>query len=142
MSALFKYGFCKKLLRYKWNSDQLNTFSLTLFPDQCWSGKKVFNWSEFHLYRSNLLQKKNWMVIMVKWHLSCARHAHCPQLEYLEPTFRSPKCYDGACTVLIWKREHVLDLWSPREEMVLLGKLPLLFAYLNTHPLDKIIDSM
>ena len=39
-----KYGFCKKLLRYKWNSDQLNTFGSLFFQisaDQCWSGKKV-----------------------------------------------------------------------------------------------------
>ena len=57
---LLKYGFCKKLLRYKWTFDQLNTFLLTFCPDQCWSGKKVrtkvFNWSEVHLYRSNFLQ--------------------------------------------------------------------------------------
>ena len=26
------------------------------FPDRHWSGKKVFNWSEVHLYRSNFLQ--------------------------------------------------------------------------------------
>ena len=35
--------FCKKLLRYKWTSDQLNTFVLTFFQistDQHWSGKK------------------------------------------------------------------------------------------------------
>ena len=55
-----KYGFCKKLIWYKWTSDQLNTFVLTFFPDQHWSGqkvrKKVFNWSEVHLYRSNFLQ--------------------------------------------------------------------------------------
>ena len=45
---VLKYGFCKKLLRYKWTSDQ------------CWSGKKVktkvLNWSEVHLYQSNFLQ--------------------------------------------------------------------------------------
>jgi hypothetical protein len=34
---LLKYGFCKKLLWYKWTSDQLNTFFLTFRPDQCWS---------------------------------------------------------------------------------------------------------
>ena len=34
---LLKCRFCKKLLWYKWNSDQLNTFVLTFFPDQCWS---------------------------------------------------------------------------------------------------------
>ena len=28
MSYCLKYGFCKKLLRYKWTSDQLNTFFL------------------------------------------------------------------------------------------------------------------
>ena len=44
---ILKYGFCKKLLRYKWTSarDQLNTFVLTFFQisaDQCWSGKKVW----------------------------------------------------------------------------------------------------
>ena len=26
-----KYGFCKKLLQYKWTSDQLNTFVFTFF---------------------------------------------------------------------------------------------------------------
>ena len=29
-----KYGFCKKLLRYKWTSDQFYTFVFTFFPDQ------------------------------------------------------------------------------------------------------------
>ena len=55
-----KYGFCKKLLWYKWTSDQFNTFVFTFCPDQCWSGQKVktkvLNWSEVHLYRSNFLQ--------------------------------------------------------------------------------------
>ena len=42
MSCLIlKYGFCKKLHRYKWTSDQLNTFVLTFCPDQHWSGQKV-----------------------------------------------------------------------------------------------------
>ena len=54
--AHLKHGFCKEFLRYKWTSDQLNTF----WPDQCWSGqtvrKNVFNWSEVHLYRCNFLQ--------------------------------------------------------------------------------------
>ena len=44
---LLKYGFCKKLLRYKLTSDQLNTFFLNFCPDQC---------SEVHLYWSNFLQ--------------------------------------------------------------------------------------
>ena len=35
-ASKLKYGFCKKLLRYKWTSDQLNTFFLTFCPDQCW----------------------------------------------------------------------------------------------------------
>ena len=48
-----KYGFCQKLLRYKWTSDQLDTFFLTF---QHWSGQKVFKCSEVHLYRSNFLQ--------------------------------------------------------------------------------------
>ena len=51
---LSKYGFLKKLFPYKWTSDQLNTFFLTSFQistDQHLSGKKVFNWSEVHLYR-------------------------------------------------------------------------------------------
>ena len=54
---LIKYGFCKKLLQYKWTSGQLNTFFRTF-----WTGllcvvpvqkvrEKVFNWSEVHLYR-------------------------------------------------------------------------------------------
>ena len=34
--STLKYGFRKKLLRYKWTSDQLNTFFLTFFPDQHW----------------------------------------------------------------------------------------------------------
>ena len=61
-----KYRFCKKLLRYKWNSDQLNTFG-SLFSKsvliQCWFSSdleknkpKVCNWSEFHLNRSYFLQ--------------------------------------------------------------------------------------
>ena len=57
---LLKYGFCKKLLRYKWTSDQLNTFFLTfwLVTQQTSQKvrKKVFNWSEAHLYQSNFLQ--------------------------------------------------------------------------------------
>ena len=52
-----KYGFFKKLIWYKWTSDQLNTFILTFCPDQHWSGqkvrKKVVNWSDVHLYLSN-----------------------------------------------------------------------------------------
>ena len=52
-----KYGFCKKLLRYKCTSDQLNTFFLTVCTaNQSKVWKKVFNWSEVHLYRSNFLQ--------------------------------------------------------------------------------------
>ena len=54
-----KYGFCKKLLRYKWTSDQLTTFVLTWLVCCVTSQKvrkKVFNWSEVHLYRSNFLQ--------------------------------------------------------------------------------------
>ena len=57
---LLKYGFCKKLLRYKWTSDKLNTFFLTFWL-VCYVTsqnvkKKVFNCSEVHLYRSNFLQ--------------------------------------------------------------------------------------
>ena len=41
---LLKYGFCKKLLQYKWGSDQLKTFFLIFFQissnQHCWSGKK------------------------------------------------------------------------------------------------------
>ena len=59
---LIKYGFCKKLLQYKWTSGQLNTFFRTF-----WTGllcvvpvqkvrEKVFNWWEVHLYRCNFLQ--------------------------------------------------------------------------------------
>ena len=47
-ALLLKYGFCKKLLRYKWTSDQLNTFFLTFWLVCCVS--------EVHLYRSNFLQ--------------------------------------------------------------------------------------
>ena len=54
---VLNYGFCKKLLRYKWTSDQLNPFVLSFFSR---SGKKVrtkgFNWSEVHSYESNFLQ--------------------------------------------------------------------------------------
>ena len=58
-----KYGFYKKLLQYKWTSDQLNTFFLTFWP-AFWCvhqtgqkvRKKVFNWSDVHLYRSYFLQ--------------------------------------------------------------------------------------
>ena len=32
--SFLKYGFCKKLLWYKWTYDQLNTFVLTFCPDQ------------------------------------------------------------------------------------------------------------
>ena len=58
--AVVKYGFCKKLLQYKWTSDQLNTFFLTFWlvtqqPSQK-VREKVFNWSEDHLYWSNFLQ--------------------------------------------------------------------------------------
>ena len=42
------YGFCKRLLGYKWTSDQLNTFFLTFFSRSVLR-KKVFNWSEVHL---------------------------------------------------------------------------------------------
>ena len=60
LGTRLKYGFCKNLLRYQWTSDKLNTFVLTFFPNQHWSGQKVrqkvFNWSEVHLYRSNFLQ--------------------------------------------------------------------------------------
>ena len=42
-----KYGFCKKLLRYKWNSDQLNTFGSLFFPNQCWfSADSVLIWKK------------------------------------------------------------------------------------------------
>ena len=54
-----KYGFCKKLLWYKWTSDQLNTFFLTFRLQQKPSQKvrkKVVNWPEVHLYQSNFLQ--------------------------------------------------------------------------------------
>jgi len=47
-SMRLKYGFHKKLLRYKWTSDHLNTFFLAFFPDQ--------HWSEVHLYQNNFLQ--------------------------------------------------------------------------------------
>ena len=70
------------MLPKKWNSDELNTFFPRFFPDQCWlveitleskscngffcknkfstnqhwsgkkRGKKVFNWSEVHFFRS------------------------------------------------------------------------------------------
>ena len=59
VASLIKYGFCKKLLRYKWTSDQLNTFFLTfwLVTQQTSQVRtKVVNWSEVHLYRSNFLQ--------------------------------------------------------------------------------------
>ena len=60
MKFELKYGFCMKLLRYKWTYDQLNTFSLTflLFTQQTSQkeGKKVFNLSEVHFYRSNFIQ--------------------------------------------------------------------------------------
>ena len=58
-NCLVKYGFCKKLLRYKWTSDHLNTFFFKIGKEQVSLPilrKKVFNWSEVHLYRSNFLQ--------------------------------------------------------------------------------------
>ena len=60
MSILLKYGLCKKLLRYKWTSEQLNTFFLTFWLVCCVTSqkvrKKVFNWSDAHVYRRNFLQ--------------------------------------------------------------------------------------
>ena len=57
---LTKIWICKKLLRYKWTSDQLNTFFLTFWLVCCVTSqkvrKKVFNWSEVHFYQSNILQ--------------------------------------------------------------------------------------
>ena len=58
--TLLKYGFCKKLLWYKWTYDQSNTFFLTFWlvtqQTSQKERKKVCNWSEIHLYRSNFLQ--------------------------------------------------------------------------------------
>ena len=46
--------------RYKWTSEQLNTFFLTFWLVCCVTSqkvrKKVFNWSEVYLYQSNFLQ--------------------------------------------------------------------------------------
>ena len=47
-----RYGFCKKLLRYKWTSDQLNTFFLTFWLVCCVTSQKVRK----KVYRSNFLQ--------------------------------------------------------------------------------------
>ena len=39
-NAPLKYGFCKKLLWYKWTSDQLNIFFSSLFDWFCCARKK------------------------------------------------------------------------------------------------------
>ena len=46
LRSSLKYGFCKKLLQYKWTSDQLNTFVLTFFPDQHFLKNQV-RWTGF-----------------------------------------------------------------------------------------------
>ena len=49
---LLKYGFCKKLLLYEWNSGQLNIFVITFGWVCCCTHPKVmtnmFNCPEFH----------------------------------------------------------------------------------------------
>ena len=39
LPSIPKVWFCKKLLRYKWTSDQLNPFVLTFFPVLIWKKK-------------------------------------------------------------------------------------------------------
>ena len=46
---VLKYGFCKKLSRYKWTSDEAQQTGQKV-------RKKVFNLSEVHLSQSNFLQ--------------------------------------------------------------------------------------
>ena len=52
---MIKYGFCKKSFR---KNETLTSWTLwlTYFPDQCWFGKQLFNWSEFHFFKVTFLQ--------------------------------------------------------------------------------------
>ena len=70
-ASLLKYGFCKKLLLFECNSDQLNIswpflssllggfgVALLLHPPKSddKNVQEMFNWSEFHSERNNFLQ--------------------------------------------------------------------------------------
>ena len=62
-----EYGFCNKSLRYKWSSDQLNTFSSLFGGSVQFSAALAKKWLEFHLYQSNFLQNlyfKSWSSLM------------------------------------------------------------------------------
>jgi hypothetical protein len=52
--TILKYGFCKKLTLVQMNLWPVEHF-FSADPAKKW-GKKVFNWSEVHLYWSNFLQ--------------------------------------------------------------------------------------
>ena len=63
--AQLKYGFCKKLLLYKWTSEQLNTFFIkirfTLSPNLILM-RKVFNCSELGSLLTKSLLHSDWLV--------------------------------------------------------------------------------
>ena len=67
MSSL-KYGFCKKLLRCKWTSDQLNHLSSLFF--QIWKkGKKLNNFGVMNFLICNFISQK-FQVFTILWYQS------------------------------------------------------------------------
>ena len=76
---LLKYRICKKLLLYKWTSEQLNIFSSKLDWGLCANlilMKKVFNYSEVHSWRSNFFKNK---------YFSLSKPFSCLLLIFLSP---------------------------------------------------------
>ena len=97
-----KYGFCKKLLRYKWTSVQLNTFVFIFFPDQCWSGADLekkwrqkcstgqrFICTEITSYKIHILKDA---VLMLGVNLRLCLLSLCFWTVNVQKTFRSHLC--------------------------------------------------
>ena len=63
-AGILKYGFCKKLLRYKWTSDQLNIFFLTFWGQKCSTGQR-FTCTEVTSYKIHTLECKKIEFLLV-----------------------------------------------------------------------------